>query len=424
MNIRIDHRISAACASSVALLLSACNGQLAVVDTLDSHNASLSSYRSDGSTLHADCACASSDSLMALSCGGGAVPLLDNDVVQTTADGGIVAFNLCNEDFSSCHVVYWDGGFAELPISSGLLIGLSASGAHVLTTGDGTDLDLIDLNGTTTIPVDAIAGHGSLSAAGDTVIGATYYNDSTQLVRVSTNTGEIEQLGRVGGAFDRAYVNAGGSAIVGFGGARGGDFAFRWSEQGGFSAGLSGVPAGITIWPEAVSADGTVIAGRSLPEKRHFRWTEAEGYVELAPAAWSSETFLSADGSVALGSLVPEGGQSGKDSSAFRWTEATGAVEIAPGVASVATDMSDDGGVVVATTLEEEQRNGETPVHTLVWDSANGSRSLDAILAARGVDTTGWEFEYARALSGDGKVLLGRATCGGVPTLYRIVLSD
>jgi hypothetical protein len=54
----------------------------------------------------------------------------------------------------------------------------------------------------------------------------------------------------------------------------------------------------------------------------------------------------------------------------------------------------------------------------------NGTRSLDEVLAARGVDAMGWELGHARALSGNGKVLLGRAHCGGVPTLYRMVLSD
>ncbi len=122
-----------------------------------------------------------------------------------------------------------------------------------------------------------------------------------------------------------------------------------------------------------------------------------------------------------LGSLDPAGGN---DSSAFRWTQASGAVEIAPGFATLATDLSDDGNVVVATSWEDAQNDGASPEHTFVWDTANGTRSLDEILEDRDVDTTGWEFGHARALSGNGKVLLGRATCGGVPTLYRIVLSD
>jgi uncharacterized membrane protein len=290
-------------------------------------------------------------------------------------------------------------------------------------TADGYGLQLMDLNGTTSIPVGMIVGHGSLSASGATVIGAAFVDNVTpvQLVRVSTNTGELEVLGEMDGHISRAYVNPDASAIVGFGGTFGtlGD-AYRWTEQG-MTFGLPGVPAGTTTWPESVSADGSVIAGRSLPGHQHFRWTDADGYVELASASWYSETFLSADGSVLLGSLDPEGQDI---SSAFRWTEATGAVEIAPGFASLAMDMSDDGSVVVATSWEEAQQEGASPEQTFVWDTANGTRTLDEVLAARGVDVTGWEFGHARALSGNGKVLLGRAHCGGVPTLYRIVLSD
>jgi hypothetical protein len=416
MKLHIDNRITVAWASSLVLLLSACNGELAVVDSLDSAGANLSSYRVAGPGLSASCACASSEALMALSCGGGAVPLLDNDVVQSTPDGNIVAFNLCAEDLRGCHVVYWDGGFAELPSGNGLLLGLSASGAHVLTSGDGPGLTLIDLSGTTTIPVNSLSGHGSLSADGDTVIGVTYRDNVAQLVRVNANTGELEQLGDMEGNIVRAYTNPDASAIVGFGD----DTPFRWGEQG-FSPDLPGVPAGVEPWPEDVSADGSVIAGRSLPGRVHFRWTQAEGYVELASASWRSATLLSADGAVVLGSLDPEGAS---DSSAFRWTAATGAVEIAPGSSNLATDMSDDGGVIVANSWEDAQNDGASPLHTYIWDTVNGTRTLDELLAARGVDTAGWKFEQARALSGNGKVLLGRATCGGVPTLYRVVLGD
>jgi len=260
-----------------------------------------------------------------------------------------------------------------------------------------------------------IYGRGSLSASGNTVIGTTQVNGVYQLARWSSSTGEVDVLGEMDNLIMRAYVTPDASAIVGS------DFAgqpYRWSQQG-FTLGLPGIPPGATR-PESVSADGSVVAGTS--GQGHFRWTEADGYVDLVSASGFSETFLSADGSVMLGSLVPEGGN---DTSAFRWTEATGAVEIAPGIATLATDLSDDGSVVVATSWESAQSDGVTsPEQTYIWDTVNGTRTLDAVLAARGADTTGWEFGHARALSGDGKVLLGRATCGGVPTLYRVMLAD
>jgi hypothetical protein len=409
-------------------LLAACNGELAVVDDLDHQSSNLATDGPDDPDAttpprsFGPCECASSASLMALQCGN-EVPLLDNDIVQTTPDGSIAAFSVTLAD-GSYQVQYWDGTSVR-PLSGGLLIGLSASGEQVLTTGEGFGLTWLDVtrDAVTNPAIDAVAGRGSLSADGQTIIGATYPGDVTHLVRANASTGEIEDLGQIVDTIARAYVTPDASNIVGFTIGRDDPAtsgAFRWSEPG-LSFGLPGVPAGVTAWPESVSAEGSVITGRSLPGRMHFRWTEAGGYVELAPASWFSEGMSSSDGSVAVGSFDPDGEV---DTSAFRWTEATGVLDLTPGVRSFATDLSDDGSVVVATRWDEAQNDGSFPEDTFVWDEAHGTRTLDDVLQARSVDTGGWEFGQARALSGDGKVLLGRALCGGVPALYRIVLSD
>jgi probable HAF family extracellular repeat protein len=73
----------------------------------------------------------------------------------------------------------------------------------------------------------------------------------------------------------------------------------------------SGVPAGgfmplnIVGSPNALSADGTVIAGQfGAPDVHAFRWTEAGGQVDLGVLAgfdFSGATSISADGSVVVG---------------------------------------------------------------------------------------------------------------------------
>jgi len=78
----------------------------------------------------------------------------------------------------------------------------------------------------------------------------------------------------------------------------------------------------------------------------------------------------------------------------------------------------------VVLSWDDAQLDGAWPEDTFVWDIEHGTRTLDDVLQSRGVDATGWELGHARALSGDGKVLLGRALCGDTPTLYRIGLSD
>ncbi|HTV20669.1 MAG TPA: hypothetical protein VMG12_18425, partial [Polyangiaceae bacterium] len=291
---------------------------------------------------------------------------------------------------------------------------------------------LVDLVGSTatSFELSTIVGHGALSAAGDIVVGTRYVDGVAQLVRANVNTGDVEVLGIVGNSISRAYVTPDAATIVGFGGSlhptednpleQYGGGGFRWNAAG-LSLGLPGMPAGASAWPEAVSSDGTVIAGQSPSSGQHFRWTEAGGYVDIAIASGQSATSLSADGSVLLGSLDPD---DARDSTAFRWTEATGVVELTPGRTSLATDISADGNVIVATSWEEAQNDGAPPDDTFIWDAEHGTRTLDEVLAARGVDVSGWQFGHARSLSDDGKVLLGIGRCGGEQTLYRIVLSD
>ena len=102
----------------------------------------------------------------------------------------------------------------------------------------------------------------------------------------------------------------------------------------------------------------------------------------------------------------------------------TGVVELTPSTPSVALDISDDGSVVAAYSWEDAQLDGAAPEATFIWDAEHGTRTLAEIFEQRGVDTSGWEFRTPRALSGDGRVLLGLASCGGIQTLYRAVLSD
>jgi hypothetical protein len=430
-----NDNLAAAIISSVAFWLSACNGELAVLDELDEQSSDLTADGNgtrdpdmgNGSGSAEGCGCATSPSLMPLSCGHREVPLLDNDVVQTTADGTIVAFNV---DDDALKVLYWDGGATARVIGGGIMLGLSASGQRVLTTADGGGLIVLDSDGVRThVALDMIVGHGSFSAAGDTIVGATYLDDGAHLARATVSTGEVEVLGAVGEYIDRAYVTPDASTIVGTGGFLSiGDSdspladtsrLYRYNAQG-LSFALPGIPAGITVWPEAVSDDGSVIAGRSALDQKHFRWTQAGGYVEVATASWRSGTLLSADGSVVLGSLTDDD----HDSAAFRWTEATGAVNLTPGIASLATDMSADGNVIVASSWEDSQNAGASPLITFIWDAEHGTRSLDEVLHARGIDVSGWAFGHARVLSDDGKVLFGRGHCDGNPTLYRVVLSD
>lgn len=42
-----------------------------------------------------------------------------------------------------------------------------------------------------------------------------------------------------------------------------------------------------------------------------------------------------------------------------------------------------------------------------IWDEANGWRELDVVLETLGVVLAGWRLSYARAISADGRVIVG-----------------
>lgn len=415
MKRQIEHGITAA---GLLLALSGCERVLEVVDSIEASQQS----GSNPPAQNAACACASSDSLMALTCGGGDVPLLDNDIVHTTPDGRVVAFSRCDENLR-CEVVHWDGGTSRV-LGPGFLNGLSASGQRVLMTSPPAHLELVDLSeGNTLIPLYEVQGPAPLSASGEIVIGSSDPLEMRQLARFHVDTGALEVLGEANAAMVRLYPTPDASTIVGWSSRFTDvlqDEGFRWNERG-LTTEFPGVPNALTIWPEAVSVDGSVVAGRALESRSHFYWTEAGLYLEIASASWYSETFLSQDGQIVLGSRDPEGEI---ESEAFLWSSETGIIELTPGGASAALDLSDDGRVAVAYGGGSARLDGEGPVHTFIWDPVNGTRALDEVLAERGVDTSGWSFGAPRALSSNGKVLLGRADCGGVSTLYRAVLAD
>ncbi len=105
--------------------------------------------------------------------------------------------------------------------------------------------------------------------------------------------------------------------------------AFRWTESGGM-VGLGDLPGGDSYSDASdVSADGSVIVGRSnsVNGGEAFRWTESGGMVGLGDLpggdSYSDASGVSADGSVIVGRSNSVNGYE-----AFRWTQETGMVSL------------------------------------------------------------------------------------------------
>ncbi|MGB6176076.1 MAG: hypothetical protein WBF43_07015 [Methylocella sp.] len=201
-------------------------------------------------------------------------------------------------------------------------------------------------------------------------------------------------------------VNANGTVVVGYSdltSTGGRSEAFRWTQAGGM-AGL-GFGGNFSSFAQGVNADGTVVVGADGTFEA-FRWTQAGGMVELGTLIYgvgsSTALGVNADGTVVVGN-----GSVGSNFEAFRWTQAGGMVGLGfltGGTLSQADGVNADGTVVVGFG----NATG-TGANTLAfrWTQTDGMQSVQALLTAKGVSTTGWTLTSAQGVSADGQVIVG-----------------
>jgi len=256
----------------------------------------------------------------------------------------------------------------------------------------------------------------AISADGGTIIGSLFTVDpfgtptSRQAARGSRNEGLFfGGLGYLPGGSNASSsanaVSVDGSVIVGVStSASSEQEAFRWTPATGM-VGLGFLPGGTASAANLVSGDGSIVVGSVSfafdPSRQSaFRWTEAAGMTDLGalPGAVSaSPTAMSPDGRFIVGT-------SGFD--AFRWDEAGGMValpRLPDAQMAMAMAVSDDGAVILGRSFFADGH-----VDYFIWTAADGSRSLRDILAASGVDVSGWQNLQAEALSGNGNAIVGQ----------------
>ncbi len=161
--------------------------------------------------------------------------------------------------------------------------------------------------------------------------------------------------------------------------------------------GLGDLPGGrFSSEPAAVSADGSVVVGRStnqgVSDTEAFRWTEATGMVGLGDLFGgeppNSQAFdVSADGSVVVGNSL----------AAFRWTASTGMEAIG---LNFGLGVSADGSVVVGGDFLGSV--GDPP--QLQFE---GFRWEGGVLTALGDLPGGITSSLALDVSGDGSIVVG-----------------
>lgn len=294
----------------------------------------------------------------------------------------------------------------------------------------------------------------SISADGLVVVGHTDYADGhAQCYRWTAATGMVG-IGNLAGypTGGCSSTSADGSVIAGFSSLNlngNGSQAWRWTSATAFTL-LGVLPGYLTSTTGGVSADGSVVVGTSnliSGEGQAFRWTAATGMVGLGflPGTNNSSGYaVSGDGAVVVGNS----GVSGTDSyQAYRWTAATGMVGLGflPGLsASFAYATNADGSVVVGSAsngvhgpatawrwttttgmvnIGQGQALGVNANGSVVvgctgdtscvggfafrWTAATGQQSVQALLAASGVNTSGWSLNVAWGVSGNGQIIVG-----------------
>lgn len=305
-----------------------------------------------------------------------------------------------------------------------------------------------------------------LSADGTTAVGWSDSAEGPSAFR--WRAGAIEALGDfAGGRFDSEARGAScdGAVVVGRGSSASRLQGFRWAGGG---TGLVPLALAGEYWEAetrlfATSADGSAAVGRGtqsdLQSPAAIYWSSSGGIIQLSniQLAGSSvleglaATGISPDGNMVVGYMpsghftaaflwrrgagiallgdLPGGsvestahaisagspivvvGRSsvGDGQSVFRWDSAGGMVDLGdlPGGihSSIGYGVSADGSLVVG------QATSATGFEAFVWDQTRGLRSLKSVLLSDfAIDAAGWSLSEARAISADGRTIVGNGT--------------
>lgn len=260
---------------------------------------------------------------------------------------------------------------------------------------------MVDLG---TLPGDLSSQALGVSADTNVIVGVSAAGGPGQAVRWVN--GVIENLGSLGGLYSAARgVSANGAIVVGEADDGFDQKAFRW--EGGVMAALPDF-GGANNSAHGISADGSVIVGYAQNGGAFAAVRWVGGLIENLGTLGGSNSVaygVSANGLVIVGESEIAGGAT----RAFRWQG--GVMEnlgTLGGNISVAIGVSADGSVVVGQAAD-----GGGQTRAFRWTSANGMESIQALLTAAGIDTTGWTLQNARAVSSNGSVIVGNGTNPG-----------
>ncbi|MBU1002452.1 MAG: autotransporter domain-containing protein [Proteobacteria bacterium] len=324
-------------------------------------------------------------------------------------------------------------GFGNVSADGTTVVGYVSNEAALWSDGTLTGLGFLDTTGT----YEFSRAYG-VSADGSVVVGDSSDSDNkTQAFRWSGGT--MTGLGFLDTTYKYSSatgVSANGSVVVGDSSDSADNRrAFRWTESSGVMTDLGTLGGHDRSGANAVSADGLVVVGdcydSGYSNYEAFRWVSdgtatggtmaSLGFLDTSGTYTVSHAYgVSSDGSVVVGYSY----DSDDNVQAFRWVSdgsASGGSMAGLGFLSSvskwsqAIAVSTNGSVVVGKSYDD---GGDS--HAFYWTESSGMVTLASLLAAGGVDLTGWVLEEASGVSGDGTIIVGADTHGGPVYIARI----
>ncbi len=255
----------------------------------------------------------------------------------------------------------------------------------------------------------------AITPDGSTIVGGSY--GAWAFVR--TNDSVLELTAPAGiGVPDVAALDVSDDGRVAVG--RGSYFpssAIRWVDGVPTNLGkLAGSSLGAGAVADACSADGAIVVGSSDSTSgiQAFRWQNGvmTGLGDLAGGVFSSGAYsISANGSVIVGS-----GANSTGTVAVRWVNGviSSLGDLAGGeTRAYAWGVSPNGTYIVG---QGSRADGSA---AFIWDTANGMRDLNTLLASQGVSLDGIRLTVAWAVSDNGLTIVGQGeTLDTVPILF------
>lgn len=244
-----------------------------------------------------------------------------------------------------------------------------------------------------------------ISRDGFALVGGAFFPDDTARAWLWTSEGGLQDLGLIPDGFAAVATGVSRNGRVVVGDSFTADFmrqGFRWTAETGMQP-IGILPGGTYSGAQAVSEDGSTLVGQAdySGVDRAYRWTARTG-IQPLPLLSPADPMSNAFGVNHNGSVVA--GFSGNH--AVLWVKG--------GIRDLGMLPGDNNAVAYALNAEGTVVGGysfqQFHVRATLWTKERGMVDLNSYLPTLGINLAGWDLEYTRGVSNDGRTIVGEGT--------------